>query len=68
MLGIGEILVIGAAIVIFFTWRRLPDAVKSVKKSVKLFKGGLSGEAENRAVKDVSPRSGSGKGSEDTRK
>ncbi len=53
MLGIGEIFVIGAAIVIFFTWRRLPEAIKSAKKSAKLFKSELKGEGDTPAVRDV---------------
>jgi sec-independent protein translocase protein TatA len=63
MLGWQEILLIGAGLVIFFGARRLPDAVKSVKKSVKAFKGGLSGEDERRAVRDVSPQARVEKGS-----
>lgn len=55
MLGIGEIFVIGAAIVIFFMWRRLPEAVKSAKKSVKLFKTELKGEGDQRSVRDIGP-------------
>jgi len=54
MLGFQEIVVIAAAIVIFFSWRKLPDAVRSLKKSSKEFKAGL--KDDERAIRDVNPR------------
>lgn len=59
MVGMGEILVIGSALVIYFCARRLPDAVKSVKKSVQAFKGGLKEDDTERPVRDVNSQSGS---------
>lgn len=64
MLGIGEILVLVAAIVIFFSAKRLPDAARGLKKSMKSFKGALNGEDEERPVKDVTPKPSVGKGSD----
>jgi Sec-independent protein translocase protein TatA len=63
MFGFQELLIIGSVLVIFFGIRRLPDAVKSVKKSVKAFQGGLKGEEESRAVRDVTPKPSVTKGS-----
>lgn len=60
MFGFQEFLVIGAVVVIFFTWRRLPEAVKSLKKSAKEFKSGM--KDDERPVRDVSPKPISGKG------
>jgi Sec-independent protein translocase protein TatA len=58
MLGLGEIVLIASAVVIFFSAKKLPEAVKSVKKSMKAFQGGLKGEEEARPVKDVTPKAG----------
>ncbi len=54
MLGFQEILILGAVVVIFFTWRRLPDAVRALKKSAKELKAGM--KDDERAVRDVSPK------------
>ena len=38
MLGWGEILFIVSIVVVFFGWRRFPDAARSLGQSIKIFK------------------------------
>ena len=63
MFGLQEILIIGSIAVVVFGFRRLPDAVRALKKSTKAFQGGLKGEEEPRSVRDVTPKPTVTKGS-----
>lgn len=63
MLGFGEILVIAAAVVVFFSAKRLPDLARALRKSKGALKSGLEGEGEKRPVRDVTPKGE--KGSQD---
>lgn len=51
--GLGEFLVLGAVVIIFFSARKLPDLFGSVGKSMKSFQKGLRGEDDARPTRDV---------------
>lgn len=60
-LGITELLVILAIVVVIFGARRLPELGSGLGKAIKNFKSGVSGKDEI----DVTPGSGSTPGSEE---
>lgn len=66
MMGIGEILVVGAAVVLVFSWRKIPELGRSVGKSIRGFKTGLKGKDEERPVRDVTPLEKPGEGPKDS--
>lgn len=55
MLGTGEIAVLVALGVIALGWRKFPEALGSVGKSIKEFKKGLIGNDE-KPSRDVTPK------------
>ena len=66
MFGMGELLVLGAVIFLFFGVKRLPQIGSALGKSVRLFKSGLEGDKKEREVIDVGKDSEKKSSPEDT--
>jgi sec-independent protein translocase protein TatA len=57
-IGTGEIILIVAVLVLFFGSKKLPDLARSIGKSARELRAGLSGEDEDESMSESSSDSG----------
>lgn len=54
-LGVGELLIIGAIIVLLFGAKRIPELAKGLGQGLKVFKKELNSELENKESDEADP-------------
>jgi len=64
-IGTGEIILIVAVLVLFFGSKKLPDLARSIGKSARELRAGLSGEDEDDAGSGTSSKASSDSGAGD---
>jgi sec-independent protein translocase protein TatA len=59
-IGTGEIVLIVAVLVLFFGSKKLPDLARSIGKSARELRAGLSGEDDDTPGNESEPEAGDG--------